>query len=44
MYNYIDDVLKEAADNMHGMAVTPASNNLFQVDEMVIKLDKEWAE
>ena len=44
MYNYIEDVLKETTDNMNGIAVTSASDNLFQVDTIAIRLDDKMAE
>ena len=33
MYDYLEDVLLEAPDNMVGTDVTPAAQHLFQVDE-----------
>ena len=32
MYDFIEDVLKEVAENMDGMAVIPTSKNLFEID------------
>ena len=39
MYNYIKDFLKEAANDMNRTAVTPASDNLFEVDMASDALD-----
>jgi hypothetical protein len=33
MYDYLEDILNEMPDDMNGTAPTPASNNLFEVDE-----------
>jgi hypothetical protein len=33
MYDYLEDVLAEMPDDMNGTAPTPASDNLFDVDE-----------
>jgi hypothetical protein len=33
MYDYLEDILDEMPDNMNGTAPTPASANLFDVDE-----------
>ena len=44
MYNYIKDVLKEAANNMNGTAVTPDSDNLFEVDMPFNALDYKMVE
>jgi hypothetical protein len=33
MYDYLEDILNEMPDDMNGTAPTPASNNLFDVDE-----------
>jgi hypothetical protein len=33
MYDYLEDILDEMPDDMNGMAPTPASDNLFDVDD-----------
>ena len=43
MYDYLEDIIDEAPSDMDGSAVTPASSNLFQVDEECEKLDPETA-
>ena len=39
MYDYIEDILKEAANDMNGTAVTNASDNLFKVNKAAARLD-----
>lgn len=43
MYDFIEDVLKEASDNMNGTAVTPASDNFFEVNDNSVQLDDQKA-
>jgi hypothetical protein len=33
MYDYLEDILSEMPDDMRGTAPTPASNNLFNIDD-----------
>jgi hypothetical protein len=40
MYDYLEDVLDEMPDDMNGTAPTPASNNMFEVDEDLIALNE----
>ena len=46
MYDYLQDVLREvdAKGDMKGSAVTPASANLFEIDENSPKLDEKNAD
>ena len=44
MYDYLEDVLNKAASDMNGTAVTPASDNLFEVDTTADALDYKTAE
>ena len=44
MYDYLEDIVDEAPKDMDGSAVTPAANDLFQVDEECEKLDPETAD
>jgi hypothetical protein len=41
MYDYLEDILAEAPDDMDGRAVTVASDHLFKVDPKCEKLDPE---
>ena len=44
MYDYLEDVMNEAAVDMNGTAVTPASKNLFEVDTNADALDYKTVE
>ena len=44
MYDYLEDILLEAPDEMDGTDVTPAAQNLFHVDEESPDLDDETAD
>ena len=46
MYDYLEDILKEADErgDMNGTAVTPASDDLFTVDESSPKLNDEMSD
>ena len=44
MYNFIEDVLKEAVEDMNSTAVTPASNNMFEIDNKSDPLDHDNAD
>ena len=41
MYDYLEDILAEALECFDGEHVTPAVNDLFQVDESARKLDEK---
>jgi hypothetical protein len=41
MYDYLEDILAEAPDDMDGKAVNPASDHLFKVNEECEKLNPE---
>jgi hypothetical protein len=41
MYNYLEDILAEAPDDMNGKAANPASDHLFKVNEECDKLNPE---
>jgi hypothetical protein len=41
MYDYLEDILDEMPDDMNGTAPTPASDNLFDVDEDSIALNEK---
>ena len=44
MYDYLEDILLEAPDDMNGTDVTPAAQNLFHVDEESPDLDDKTAD
>lgn len=44
MPDYFNGILEEGPVNMDGMAVTPATANLFTVQDDIEKLDDEHAE
>jgi hypothetical protein len=41
MHDYLEDIVDEMPDDMNGTAPTPASDNLFDVDEDSIALNKK---
>jgi hypothetical protein len=41
MYDYLEDILDEMPDDMNGTAPTPASGNMFEVDEDSIALNEK---
>jgi len=41
MYDYLEDVIEDMPDDMKGSAPTPASDNLFDVDEESIPLNEK---
>ena len=44
MYDYIEDIYKEAAEGMNGTAVTSAFANLFKVNNNSMNLNTEMAD
>ena len=42
MVEYIQDVLDESLEELHGQSETPAANHLFDVDKYSKKLNKEY--
>ena len=44
MYDYLEDIIEEAPDDMDGSAITPASNDLFKVNDECEQLDPETAD
>lgn len=43
MIDYIDTMLKEAPEEFHGEASSPAANHLFKIDDRAEKLDEDTA-
>jgi Reverse transcriptase (RNA-dependent DNA polymerase) len=44
MFDYVENVLSEAPEDMDGTATTPAANHLFEVNEDAVPVDKATAE
>jgi hypothetical protein len=44
MYDYLEDVLSDMPDDMRGTYTTPASDNLFDVDEESALLTEKEAD